>query len=423
LKPAIQVTEATETDEQAGAVLTARPEALRKKVRLQNLQSSSPATFSLVEAMGLAYGYKLLKNTFFPAPHHHPVNNLPGANGWQLSREGRALGLEEKTKLVAGILTAMGLTDQFAETVLLVGHGSQSCNNPHAAGLDCGACGGQTGELNVRVLASLLNDRDIRRALSEQALIIPGDCRFVAALHNTTTDEITCLGGPIHDQLNDWLKNAGQSARQARAKSLDVTEVNPAKLAGLLQERSRDWSQVRPEWGLANNASFIVAPRAFTRALDLSGRSFLHDYTWQKDEGFNILELIMTAPMIVTNWINMQYNASVADNQKYGSGNKVLHNIVGGNLGVFEGNGGDLRIGLAMQSLHNGRQWMHQPLRLSVYLAAPKQAIADIINRHEMVADLINNDWLYVFQWDLETQTLSRYYRGEWQEVEVADAA
>ena len=275
----------------------------------------------------------------------------------------------------------------------------------------------------MRVLASLLNDRDIRRSLSEQALIIPDDCRFVAALHNTTTDEITCLGGPIHDQLNDWLKNAGQSARQSRAKSLDLAEVNPAKLAGLLQKRSRDWSQVRPEWGLANNASFIVAPRAFTRALDLSGRSFLHDYRWQNDEGFNILELIMTAPMIVTNWINMQYNASVADNQKYGSGNKVLHNIVGGNLGVFEGNGGDLRIGLAMQSLHNGKQWMHQPLRLSVYLAAPKQAIADIVKRHEMVADLINNDWLYVFQWDLEAQTLSRYYRGEWQEVEVAEEA
>lgn len=99
--------------------------------------------------------------------------------------------------------------------------------------------------------------------------------------------------------------------------------------------------------------------------MNLQGRSFLHDYQWQKDKDFAVLELIMTAPMVATNWINMQDNASVTDNLKYGCGNKVLHNAVGGNIGVFEGNGGDLRIGLAMQSLHDGEKWMHQPQRLA----------------------------------------------------------
>jgi uncharacterized protein YbcC (UPF0753/DUF2309 family) len=68
----------------------------------------------------------------------------------------------------------------------------------------------------------------------------------------------------------------------------------------------------------------------------------------------------------------------VIDNERYGSGNKVLHNVVGGNLGVFEGNGGDLRIGLPLQSLHDGERWMHDTLRLSVYIDAPAEAIADI---------------------------------------------
>ncbi len=55
---------------------------------------------------------------------------------------------------------------------------------------------------------------------------------------------------------------------------------------------------------------------------------------------------IMTAPMVVTNWINLQYHASTVDPTRYGSGNTMLHNVVGGRIGVFEGNGGDLRIGM-----------------------------------------------------------------------------
>jgi hypothetical protein len=76
--------------------------------------------------------------------------------------------------------------------------------------------------------------------------------------------------------------------------------------------------------------------------------------------------------MVVTNWINMQYHASTVDNRRYGSGNKVLHNVVGGRIGVFEGNGGDLRIGLSMQSLHDGHTLRHPPLRLSVFIEAPR---------------------------------------------------
>ena len=106
----------------------------------------------------------------------------------------------------------------------------------------------------------------------------------------------------------------------------------------------------------------------------------------------------MTAPMIVTHWINLQYFASVTDNLKYGSGNKVLHNVVGGHLGVFEGNGGDLRIGLPLQSVHDGSRWVHEPLRLSVFIQAPQAAIDDIIGRHASVRQLVENGWIHLFQ-------------------------
>lgn len=123
----------------------------------------------------------------------------------------------------------------------------------------------------------------------------------------------------------------------------------------------------------------------------------------------------MTAPMVVAHWINMQYNASVTDNSKFGSGNKVLHNVVGGHIGVFEGNGGDLRIGLPLQSVHDGERWRHEPLRLSAYLAAPTEAIEAIIARHESLQSLVGNGWLHLFALDDESGEILAYRQGEWR--------
>jgi hypothetical protein len=129
----------------------------------------------------------------------------------------------------------------------------------------------------------------------------------------------------------------------------------------------------------------------------------------------------MTAPMVVANWINMQYYGSVVDNQRFGSGNKVLHNIVAGSIGVFEGNGGDLRIGLPLQSLHDGNRWVHEPLRLNVFLEAPRQEIDRIIAKHELVRELVENRWLFLFQIDDEHGSIhQRHTDGQWQQMSPA---
>lgn len=412
LSPAISVSELT-----TEAASKKQSATLNRQARWSAIGKAAPATFGYVESVGLGYAFKLLRESLLGADNKHPVNDagIPDAK-FVLRQEDTVLDTNAQAELVAGILGAMTLTSTFAPVVILAGHGSNTRNNPHAAGLDCGACGGQTGEINVRVLTQLLNDGQVRAAIAQnQGINIPDDTRFVAALHDTTTDNLRCLT-PLPDStspLQDWIDGAGKAARGERAESLGIA-ANDSDQA--IIERSRDWSQVRPEWGLAGNACFIVAPRARTKHLNFAGRSFLHDYDAAADgaNGYPVLELIMTAPMLVTHWINMQYNTSVMDNELYGSGNKVLHNVVGGNIGVFEGNGGDLRIGLPMQSLHDGKRWMHDTLRLSVYLSAPEDAISAIVEKHEVVRQLIDNDWLYLYRIDDEQRQVKRLYQSAW---------
>ncbi len=133
-----------------------------------------------------------------------------------------------------------------------------------------------------------------------------------------------------------------------------------------------------------------------TRHLRLDGRVFLHDYRYGADSDEATLNLLLSAPVVVASWINLQYFASTVDNERFGAGNKVLHNVTSV-LGVVEGNGGDLRVGLPLQSVHDGTTWRHEPLRLSVCVAAPCEAIDRILAKNPQVADLVANEWIHLF--------------------------
>lgn len=145
--------------------------------------------------------------------------------------------------------------------------------------------------------------------------------------------------------------------------------------------------------GLRRQRRLHRRSRSRTNQLDLAGRAFLHDYDPVTDHDGSVLQLILTAPVIVASWINLQYYASTVNNRLWGSGNKVLHNVVA-KFGIWEGNGGDLRTGLPLQSLHDGANWIHQPLRLQVFIEAPRTRIDMVLQNNPNVKMLVENDWI-----------------------------
>jgi hypothetical protein len=333
--------------------------------------------------------------------------------------------VDEQVNYVSQALNSIGLTAQFSRFVLLVGHGSSSENNPYESALDCGACGGNHGLVSAKVLAQMANKRPVRRILRRRGIDIPDDTWFLPAYHDTTTDEIRLhnleLIPPSHLVYIDRLRNGLTAAsRLCAAERVPTLEPNPAKRLepptafSRARRNSMDWSQVRPEWGLSQNLYFIIGRRHLTEQIELNGRAFLHSYDYRIDSKRRLLENILTGPLVVGQWINMEHYFSAVDNERFGSGSKVNHNVAG-RFGVMTGNLSDLRTGLPSQTVLKDGEPYHEPLRLITVIEAPFEHARKAVDGVVTVKNLVQNAWIRLLIVDPETGEVSLYQDGEWQ--------
>jgi uncharacterized protein YbcC (UPF0753/DUF2309 family) len=413
------------------------------------LKHNPIASFLLVDVLGFFFSVGLVGKTMIRRPYEALVR---ATNRWferpveteikvgvdtgeppkvagQPTELTRGFTVEEQATFVENGLRTVGLTDNFGRFVVLCGHGGSSDNNPYYAALDCGACGGRPGDPNARVFAAMGNSPEVRKELTNRGLDIPADTWFLPGKHNTNSDRVDLYDlvdvPATHEDsltaLRRGFEEGGAQQALERCGRIPGTPrgMNAKQAYAHVEARSFDWANPRPEWGLSGNAAFIIGRRTLTKGLDLGGRTFLHSYDYRSDPEGAILEKIMTAPLVVGEWINMEHYFSATDPWKYGSGSKVIHNVVAG-IGLMYGAQSDLATGLPLQTVNNGEIHKHEPMRLLTIIEADPNIIGAIIGRHEVLQQFFHNEWVNLVALDPESFVFQRYYKdATWEPIEL----
>lgn len=336
------------------------------------------------------------------------------------SPEGLQVGFtkEQMAYRVANVLKSIGLVNDFAPLIYVVGHGASSINNTHYAGYDCGACCGRPGSVNARVFCYMANDPDVRTLLATQYdLNIPNRTVFIGALHDTTRDEIEFYDDQFTDSTRSaqhktngivfkqaLAKNAKERARRFETTSSkgDINTVHER-----VKRRSVSLFEPRPELNHATNALCIIGRPALTDGLFLDRRAFMNSYDYRLDPQGDYLFQILSAATPVCGGINLEYYFSRVDNQKLGAGSKLPHNVMG-LIGVANGIDGDLRPGLPSQMIE-----LHDPLRILFIIEQQPDVVMATIRRTENLYNWYQREWVLLMVVEPETKRLLQFLKGD----------
>lgn len=390
------------------------------KYFLGRLKNMLPSAFGYVEGSGFYYGAIMLLRLFKPNEadrlmlhHHKGYEEIYEPHIYHAKQTDplAEISMEEKAILVKGVFDSCGWRT-FAPLVVFTGHASHSANNPYASSLDCGACAGNPGKRNARTLARLANTKEVREILrGKHQIDIPEDTFFIAGEHITSSDEVKLFDAHVPERYQKILRQLKKDLVEVRKVMTKERLNEPQGAESLAKIKSNSWSETRPEWGLSGHAGYVIGPRSLTLNGEFSD-CFMSSYDWHIDKDGSILKGIMQGPLLVCQWISNHYYFSTVDNDVFGAGSKITHNVTG-KYGVLQGNGSDLKIGLPLQSLmRSDEQVFHNPIRLSALIQAPKRHITQILESDEKLKSLVGNEWIYIFVMDPERDNVIERYKS-----------
>jgi len=387
------------------------------------------------QTLGLGFAARMAWDVFRPGtklPNIRALSEIDAHSQLHLLREseqpdedGHLLGfsLSEMADRIGGLLRNIGLTQHFAPLVVIVAHGSSSVNNPHFAAYDCGACSGKPGAPNSRAFAWMANNEAVRAILRERGIDIPDSTRFIAALHNTSRDEITYFDAHLLEQhpatgldafqaaMNEALER--NAAERCRWFELGPNQKSNALAHAHVKERTMSIFEPRPEYNHSNNLYAIVGRRQLTRDLFMDRRAFLHSYDPNTDELGEVMARILSAVIPVCGGINLEYLFSRIDNSVYGAGTKLPHNVIG-LLGVANGVEGDLRTGLPQQMIE-----VHQPARLLIVVEQTPAIMDKTIARIGELKEWLDNEWVRLVACHPDSHEQFLYSAKGWEAIEL----
>ncbi|MEZ5356606.1 MAG: DUF2309 domain-containing protein [Bryobacteraceae bacterium] len=372
-----------------------------------------------------------LNSSVLPEPRTELAFMRTDAAG-HAAAEGLLLGfsIPEKVDRVASVLGPAGLRKGMARLVVVLGHGSTSLNNPHESAHDCGACGGRRGGPNGRIFAAMANHPEVRKGLRARDIVIPDDTWFVGGYHDTCNDdidlydldEVPATHRPDLARVRASLDKARARDGHERARRFEAADYGLSDEGGLhhVQERSEHLAEPRPEYGHCTNAVCIVGRRSSTRGLFLDRRSFLVSYDAAQDPTNDALARVLGAVIPVCGGISLEYYFSFVDNEGYGCGTKLPHNVTG-LIGVMNGAESDLRTGLPWQMVE-----IHEPVRILFVLETTPDRALSTIHANPQLWEFLNNRWIRLAVSDPQTGAMHAYRGGEpgnarWEAIEGGD--
>ena len=363
------------------------------------LLSAVPLIGHLLAPRRYAQLREWLNKAFLPEPRTE-LTLMRNPVQWQGAVAGMLLGFAaaEKTERVASVLAPAGLTHDFARVVVILGHGSTSLNNPHESAHDCGACGGRRGGPNARLFAGMANRPEVRDGLRERGIDIPADTWFVGGYHDTCSDDVELFDldalPATHladlERVRESLEKARARNAHERARRFESFPADSTPDAALrhVEERSEHLAEPRPEYGHCTNAVCVVGRRSLTRGLFLDRRAFLVSYDAKRDPGDESLASLMAGAVPVCAGISLEYYFSFVDNDRYGCGTKLPHNVTS-LAGIMDGHASDLRTGLPWQMVE-----AHEPVRILFVVETTPERLTRVLNASVSLKRLVENRWI-----------------------------